>query len=361
MQEITCPLCGRRTPLAAGATMACPSCGAPLVAPALASSASALASAEDDSATRPSILLVDSEARDIADVTTNVTQPANLLDDGDTTNVTKTAAEVTADFPMPPAPARTQTIPAQAMPSTESQTQPAIPFDAPAALPGSPAAGTSAAPDKPAATARRRAPSGLIAILALIVLLLIFGGAGVLLANGRLPFFSASPTVTASATATVEPTATSSSNLTIFTDSGNVFRVGHPNGWLQTIQDTQSPRLVIFSNPTTGANFNVGTYASTGDSAQQVADSALAVLAQKTGVANRSGPTTAFIAGQTWTQESGDVTVEQNGKLTPMHAVALATIHGGNTVYVLELAPVDTFPTIDPTFQQILQSFEFLS
>lgn len=336
--------------------MACPSCGAPLVAPALAS-------AEDDSATRPSIPPVDAAPRDIADVTTNVTPPANLLDDGDTTNVTKTADDVTADFPMTPAPPRTQTIPAQAMPSTESQTQPALPFDAPAVLPDSPAAGTNATPGKSADTARRRTPSGLVAILLLIVLLLIVGGAGVLLANGRirLPFFSASPTATVSATATPEPTATAPSNLVIFTDSGNVFRVGYPRGWLQTIQNNQSPRLVVFSNPTAGANFNVGTYASTSESAQQVADSTLAVLAQKTGVANRSGPTTLFIAGQTWTQEAGDVTVQQNGKLTPMHAVALATIHGGATVYVLELAPVDTFATIDPTFQQVLQSFEFLS
>lgn len=351
MQDIVCPVCGRRTPLAPGSTMACPSCGAPIAAPALAST-------EDDSATRPSIPPVEAAPRDIADVTTNVTQPANLLDDGDTTNVTKTADDVTADFPMPPAPPRTQTVPAQAMPSTESQTQPAIPFDAPAALP---AAGTSEAPGKSTDTARKRTPSGLIAILLLLVLLLIVGGAGVLLANGRLPFFSASPTATASATATPELTATPTSNLVVFTDSGNVFSVGYPRGWLQTIQSNQSPRLVIFSNPTAGANFNVGTYASTDESAQQVADSALAVLAQKTGIANRSGPTTVFIAGQTWTQEAGDVTVEQNGTLTPMHAVALAAIHGGNTVYVLELAPVDSFATIDPTFQQILQSFEFLS
>ena len=353
MRDIVCTVCGRRTPLAPGSTMACPSCGAPLTAPALAS-------AEDDSATRPSIPPVDVATRDVADVTTNVTPPANLLDDGDTTNVTKTAADVTADFPMAPAPPRTQTIPAQAMPSTESQTQPALAFEAPAALA---AAATNATPGKPADTARKRPPSGLIAILLLIVLLLIVGGAGVLLANGRIqvPFFSASPTATASATATPQPTATPPSNLVIFTDSGNVFRVGYPRGWLETIQNSQSPRLVVFSNPTIGANFNVGTYASTGESAQQVAESALAVLAQKTGVANRSGPTTVFIAGQTWTQEAGDVTVEQNGKLTPMHAVALATIHGGNTVYVLELAPVDTFTTIDPTFQQVLQSFEFLS
>src|SRR5690348_9960260 len=120
MQDIVCTVCGRRTPLAPGSTMACPSCGAPLAAPALPS-------AEDDSATRPSIPPMDAAPRDIAEVTTNVTPPANLLDDGDTTNVTKTADDVTADFPMAPAPPRTQTIPAQAMPSTESQTQPALP------------------------------------------------------------------------------------------------------------------------------------------------------------------------------------------------------------------------------------------
>lgn len=355
MQDITCTLCGRRTPLAPGSTMACPSCGAPLVAPALA------AADVDDSATRPSILPTDLSpdipARETAGETASVTESGGAADDGDSTN----SADVTADFPMPPAPPRTQTIPAQAMPSTESQTQPALPFDAPAASPGSPTAGTSATSGKAADTPRRRAPSGLIAILLLIVLLLIVGGAGVLLANGRLPLFSAAATATASATATPVPTATPTSNLTIFTDSGNVFKVGYPKGWLQTIQNNQSPRLVVFSNPTIGANFNVGTYASTSDSAQQVADSTLAVLAQKTGIANRSAPTTVFIAGQTWAQESGDVTVQQNGKLTPMHAIALATIHGGNTVYILELAPVSTFRVVDLTFQQILQSFEFLS
>ncbi len=199
-------------------------------------------------------------------------------------------------------------------------------------------------------------------ILLLIVLLLVVGAVGILLANGRLPFFSVAPTATAHVTATPAPTATTPSNLTVFTDSGNVFSVGYPTGWLRTIQNDQAAqqRLVIFSNPTIGANFNVGTYATTSVSAQQVAESALAVLAQKSGIANHSGPTTVFIAGQTWSQESGDVKVEQNGKLTDMHAIALATIHGSNTVYVVELAPVDSFATTEPVFQQMLQSFEFL-
>lgn len=349
MQEIVCALCGRRTPLAPGSTMACPSCGAPISAPAPASLG------DDDSATRPSIPPVDTPARDIGDITTNVAQPVNLLDDGDTTR----SADITADLPSPPAPARTQTIPAQAMPSTESQTQPALPSEAPAAWPASPATDAKEAPRQ--AAARKRASSGLISILLLIVLLLIVGGFGILLANGRLPLFSASPAATTASTATSAPTATPTSNLIVYTDSGNVFSVGHPNGWLQTIQNDSAnqQRLVIFSNPTTGANFNVGVYATTTVAARQVAESVLAVLAQKSGIANHGASTTVFAAGQTWAQESGDVTVEQNGKLTAMHAVALATIHGGNTVYVLELAPVDTFPAIDPEFQQILLSFEF--
>jgi hypothetical protein len=283
--------------------------------------------------------------------------PAVVEDDGQTTNI----AEVTEDFPSPPAPVRTRTLPAQAMPSTESQTHPALPVDAPAALPGSPAS-ASVPPSKPSVTVPRRAPSGLISILLLIALLLVVGGAGVLLANGKLPYFNGSPTATSAATATSAPTVTPPSNLSVYTDSSNVFSVGYPTDWLRTIQNVSAAqRLVIFSNPTTGANFNVGTFATSDVPAQEVADSTLATLAQKTGIANRSGPTTDFIAGQTWSQESGDVTVQQNGKLTAMHAIALATIRGGNTIYVLELAPVNTFSTSEPIFQQMLNSFDFLS
>lgn len=320
--------------------MACPSCGAPISAPALTSSP------DDDSATRPSILPVSTVAMDVADETTRVAQPAGGAQDDDSGDTT----DVTADLPMPPTPARTRTIPAQAMPSTESQTQPVEAADMPAASADSPP------------PSRKRGPLTLISFVLLIVLLLAIVATGVLLANGRLPFFNASPTPSATATVTPMPTPTSASVLKTYTDPGNVYSVGHPNNWLQTINNDPATqqRLVIWSNPNTGANFNVGAYASTSVPAPQVASTVLAALAQSTGIANHSKPTTAFYAGQTWAQESGDVTVKVNNEPTAMHAIALATIHGKTTVYILELAPVASFTTIEPTFQQMLQSFEFL-
>lgn len=348
MQEIACAVCGRRTALAPGAAMACPSCGAPLSATALTPLI------DDDSATRPSILPVSTEAIDFADETTRVAQAVSGAQDDDSGNTT----DVTADFPMPPTPARTRTIPAQAMPSTESQTQPVEAADLPAAWPNTPVANADSSPPP-----RKRGPLARIASVLLILLLLAIVSAGVLLANGRLPFFNAASTPTASATVTPAPTATPASVLKTYIDPGNVYRIGHPNGWLETVNNDPSTqqRLIIWSNPSTGANFNVGAYASTNVSAQQVAATALAALAQKTGIANHSQPTTAFYAGQSWAQESGDVTVLVNNKPTAMHAIALAAIHGQSTVYILQLAPVASFTATEPTFQQMMQSFEFLS
>ena len=374
MQDIVCAICGRRATLAPGATMACPSCGATISAPVATTSSEFL----DDSATRPSIppippippvssippvtSPVTSAAQSIPEETTSAAEivdpadtvdavdPANTMragavgdaravgddgENGDDAHVTKDA-EATADYPLAPPPQRTQTVPAAALPSTE--------------------------PSAPVKPPRKRGPVAVISVILLILLLIAVGVAGVLLANGRLPFFSATPAPTVAPTATLAPTATPQTALTLFTDADNVFHIGYPTGWLAQANNVPGahPRLVIFANPPKQASFNVGTLPTTDTPAQGVVEQELAVLAQKTGIANRSGPTTLFIAGQTWTQEAGDVTVLQNGKPTPMHAIAMATIYGSHTVYILELAPVDSFATVEPFFQQMLQSFEFL-
>lgn len=288
-----------------------------------------------------------------------VSETSETIDVGDAGD-TITAEPVTEDYPMPPPPQRTQTVPPAAMPDTESsQTRPAIaPVDVPVAFP------SAESPASPPST-RKRSPLAVISIVLLILLLLIIGTVGILMANGRLPFFGAtpSPTVAATATATSAPTATPANGLVIFTDPGNIFTIGYPRGWSQNTRTDPSgqQRLVFFSDNTSGATFNVGTYVGTDTPPRQVAETALAALAQKTPITNRSGPTTAFVAGQSWTQESGDVTVKVNGQPTAMHAMALATIHGQNTVYILEFAPVNSFATVEPTFQQMLQTFTFAS
>jgi hypothetical protein len=246
-------------------------------------------------------------------------------------------AEVTADFPLAPPPPRTQTVSAAALPSTE--------------------------PSAPARPPRKRGPFAIISILLLILLLLVVVTAGILLANGRLTLFAATPTATIAPTATLAPTATPPSTLNLFTDADHVFQMGYPKGWLVNLKNGSSttPRLALFANPPAQANFNVGTLPTTDTPAQGIVEQTLAVLAQKTGIAHRSGPTTVMVGGETWTQEAGDVTVIQSGKPTAMHAIALATIHGSHTIYILELAPVDSFATSQQDFDQMLQSFEFLS
>lgn len=335
----------------------------------MASAASA-ASSDDDSATRPSIPPVPETAL-VADETTRAAVPvgaadvseaseaSNASEEGDTTR----AAEVTADYPMPQTPERTQTIPASALPDTdampdaESRTRP---VDAPS----TPAGDSSASPSP----ARKRNPLAVISVVVLIVLLLAIVTAGILQANGQLPFFNATsaPTTAAhAATATPVPTATPNSDLITFTGAGNLFSIGYPRGWLQTIQNNAATQqnLVIFSNPASGANFNVGTYPGADSPAQQVAENVLQATAQKSPITNRSGPTSVFIGGQSWTEESGDVMVKVGSQTepSPAHAIAYAIVHNGQTIYMLELAPVDSFTAIQPTFQTMLQTFAFLA
>lgn len=353
MQEVVCAVCGRRTALAPGSAMACPSCGAPISAPALAA-------VEDDSATRPSILPLPT-----VDETTKVVTPVSAVQEPAAANADASASapDVTADYPMPPTPERTQTLPAPAMPPTESQTQPVTPVESPTDWPNAPVAPGNEALITPQAAERKRNPFALISAIFLVLLLLAAIAAGIYLANGRLPFFGATPTATIAATMTPAPTATTAASLKTFTDGGNVYTIGYPNGWLLSTQNDAASQLryAIFANPTTGENFTIGTYAGTDVPAQQVAENTLATLAQKTGIANRSGPTSVFIAGQLWMQESGDVTIKVKETPTQEHAVALATLHGGHTIYVLELAPLNTFPTAEPTFMQMLQTLEFQS
>lgn len=369
MQDIACAVCGRRTALAPGATTACPSCGAPMSAPIAASSSDSF----DDSATRPSIPpippvpLVSPVSPAIQSIPEEATSntapvaaaaPAGVVDAADDARTmrahdavvaedagdaegdvskTRDAEVVTADFPLAPRPARTQTVPADALPSTE--------------------------PAAPARPPRKRGPLAITSILVLILLLLVVATAGILLANGRLTLFAATPTATIAPTATLAPTATPQSSLNLFTDADHVFQIGYPKGWLVSLKNesSTSPRLALFSNPPQQANFNVGTLPTTDTPAQGIVEQTLAVLAQKTGIAHRSGPTTAMVGGETWTQEAGDVTVIQNGKPTAMHAIALATIHGAHTIYILELAPADTFATSQQDFERMLQSFTFLT
>lgn len=381
MQEIACPFCGRRTALYPGTTVACPSCGRPITAPA------AEAPIEDDSATRPSIPPVD-PVTVFPDESTRPSippaDPVTVFPDDETTRPVTLAADVqpgvassavatddvTADYPQVEKPDRTSTLGAQATPSTEPFTQPVQPADAPAAWPGAdiPSPGVSPAeassPPAPVVappTTSRRGPAGVIAVIVLVILLLALAAAGILYANGKLSLFSASPTPTVAATATPQPTATPTITLTTFSDPDHVYSIGYPSNWVPptALPSNNGSKAYLISNPPAMASFDVGTLSTTTTPADQIADEVLTQLNKQSGIANRQGPTQVIVGGDSWTQESGDVSLTQNGQPTAMHAEALAVIHGNHTIYMLALAPVDTFATMEPYFQQMLQSFTF--
>ncbi|HET8906943.1 MAG TPA: hypothetical protein VFN11_08265, partial [Ktedonobacterales bacterium] len=207
MHEVVCAVCGRQSSVSAGATATCPSCGAPLSVPPVASSV------DDDSATRPSIPPTPIAA--VEDETTRVAMPAGAVS-ADPASAQEAAAgapdsheasDVTADLPQPPSPERTATIPAPAMPETESQTRPVVPVDAPAMWPSAPNAPVASADApsvgtpsvQPAPATSRRSPFAVLGVVLLIILLLALIAAGILFANGRLPFFGATATPTVAA------------------------------------------------------------------------------------------------------------------------------------------------------------------
>jgi hypothetical protein len=370
MHEVVCAVCGRQSSVSAGATATCPSCGAPLSVPPVASSV------DDDSATRPSIPPTPIAA--VEDETTRVAMPAGAVS-ADPASAQEAAAgapdspeasDVTADLPQPPSPERTATIPAPAMPETESQTRPVVPVDAPAMWPSAPNAPVASADApsvgtpsvQPAPATSRRSPFAVLGVVLLIILLLALIAAGILFANGRLPFFGATATPTVAATATPDPTPTAPISLTPFTDADHVFRVGYPSSWLVATRNVSGTeqRLVLFTNSSAAATFEIGTLSTTDVLPAQIDDQALSLLGEKTGIANPSGPTPVFFAGESWTQKSGDVTLLVNNQQMAMHAKVLAIIHGNHTVFILTLAPANTFPAIDPFFELMQQSFEFL-
>lgn len=367
MHEVVCAVCGRQSSVSVGATATCPSCGAPLSALPVASSV------DDDSATRPSIPPAPVAA--VEDETTKVAMPVGVAADDpasahEAAPDAPDASDVTADLPQAPSPERTATIPAPAMPETESQTRPVVPAGPPAEWPSAPNAYVASADAPPVETPSpqpvpatpRRSPFSILGMVLLIILLLAIIVAGILFANGRLPFLGATATPTVTATATPEPTPTAPISLTTFTDADHVFRIGYPSNWLVATRNVSGAeqRLVLFTNSSAAATFEIGTFSTTNVLPAQIDDQALSLLGEKTGIANPSGPTPVFFAGESWTQKSGDVTLLVNNQPIAMHAKVLAIIHGNHTVFILTLAPVNTFTAIDPFFELMQQSFEFL-
>lgn len=303
----------------------CPACGAPLLPVAVDPGAaqepvSAVYREEDDSATRP--------------------------------------------VPIDQLPTRTPALSPAAPNATAAPISPAIPTDDGVTrdLP------VSALPTPPGAGMARL--GRMIGVVGLVAVLLAVVAGAALAINGGLPFGQRAATPTATPAATARPTATPTTQL--YTLAGR-YQMRYPNGWLNTQRNTPAANdySITVVNPSGGASVSV-----TVQQLNQLVDPAttdtnyLNGLAAPTGTKARniSTPQAITLAGQTWTQESADVTILTSAGDQYAHAVATSINHGGNLYTIVRLVPVtmpgdaaSAFAAADQAdFQPILASFTFL-
>lgn len=320
MSTLTCPACGRQVPTAgaSGIPAFCPFCGASLLA-------------DNDGETRPAL------AEELPTQSIPPTAPTALV-------AAATPAQGGA------APAKGASGDGDGDPSGETRDLPASALPRPKGMGG----GTVAR------------GVGIVALLALLVAIIVVAAFAV---NGGLPFTANS---VATPTRTPErPTATASVN--VYQSSG-LYQIAYPLDWTATEQNNPPQTYsVALIDPHSGATVNVTAQQTSAYVDPAVNDTNyLNGLAAPTNTKakNISDPQAVTLAGQTWTAESGDVSLLQSdGSTQYAHAVAMSVDHGQRLYTIVRLVPVttpsaaaSTFASVDlATFQTILASFRFLS
>ncbi len=163
-----------------------------------------------------------------------------------------------------------------------------------------------------------------------------------------------SPTASA---ATVTPTVPV--GFKVFQDQSETYQVIAPVDWSQTTNYD----FVGFADPSNSATFAVGTYgAPINDSTIVESENSIFKSASTGGGGsgayyNVQGPTKIKLAGETWTQESADVSVARG----VMHVVVLITVHDSSTYILMYAAIQPSFSKFNSQdFQPMERSFTFL-
>ncbi len=216
---------------------------------------------------------------------------------------------------------------------------------------------------QPPAPAKRRRWPMVVGIIAGVVLLLCAVG-GVFAYIGLHKFAGVvstgiSQTETASAaTATPEATATAAipADYTLFTDSTNGYSIAYPNSW----QKQASSSDVVFLDTSVPADMVIGAVPDNLPQSDIASTESEFFKSVSDGgkISNLKGPTTITLAGESWTQETADITT--SGQV--IHSVVLATNHGAHAYIVGYLSAKSTFTSLDTQyFQPMLNSFSFQS
>jgi hypothetical protein len=199
--------------------------------------------------------------------------------------------------------------------------------------------------------------------LAVIVVLLISALTAVFVTSS-----DGSGSTAANATATPAPTATptliTALPLVPFAVSG-AYSVMYPAAWFASQENVHGIHSAIFSSRQSAGippEMNI-IYVPTNESPANMAqrdDDVLASLGQPNPVQNKTGPTTVTVAGQSWTQETADVT--PGGQAQTAHAVVLSVTHGGNVYTIAYYASPSAFANLNAVaFQPMVKSFTFAS
>ena len=196
---------------------------------------------------------------------------------------------------------------------------------------------------------------GIIAgVLVLALIIAVFAALAFVLparsgSNGPVPV---TPTA-----APVTPTSSIPSGFLQYTDSAGTFSLYVPSDWTQNTPSNTTGKIVDFTAPDHTGRMRVAVISGTiGSEGQAFDDGLLQAVVSGGKLSNKQGPTTVTQAGETWTQESADVT-DSSGTL---HVVADVTTHGSNTFAVLYLGVSDSFSTLDSQdFQPMFTSFQF--
>lgn len=216
---------------------------------------------------------------------------------------------------------------------------------------------------QPAApTKRRRWPMVVGIIVGVVLLLCVIGGAFAYMGLNKFAgqvSTGISQTETASAvTPTPEATATEAipADYTLFTDSTDGYSIAYPNSW----QKSATGSDVIFLDTSVPADMVVGAVPDN-LSQSDIASTESQFFKSAAGggkVSNVKGPTTVTLAGESWTQESADISTSGQ----TIHAVVLVANHSTRAYIVGYLAAKSNFSSLDTQyFQPMLNTISFQS
>lgn len=230
-------------------------------------------------------------------------------------------------------------------------------------------------PDGQALPSPAEPSSGLGRLAAVIgvamVIVIALGMVGIVYFGGPL---NKTATIGPTPTPTFGPTPTPTapplpSGYTLYIDKNGLYSMGIPSEWTNVTDQASGAAslpsgsgFVAYLDAAQGGLLEIAyTPGSTSDLdalETRFFDSAGSTISGGATVSHVSGPSTVALAGESWTQRSGDIT--ETGYQQTLHVVIIATSHHGHVFMVIYGALQSSFSTMDTNyFQPALATFTF--